>query len=314
MYDQFIIAALSVELETMKTLFAFSFLVALNLALVNIVECRPVREINACISSYLKSNGYQIDELSTGKELNPLCSVIVEVTKNQILSSFKKDIDQNDEEVDSQCIVNSLDEQGFANQALVLVILDDLNIEDEKKHQLKVSTQKIISDYVFNSFLTCDGGRKFSEDFEKLFNEDDDSSEKDDPQEDYCTRHHIMKNSLIKVKGVSLIENPNKLDTTSIDCKKIYKKVLKQAEDELVEHITGKSSNELQHGDNDLNEVYINNECILKVIRNENFIDKMIPFDYAKEFSLTSAQRQQLKEQFVHTMKLLSLRSRKCID
>lgn len=293
----------------------------MTLALVNFVECRPMREINSCVVGYLKSNGYQIDlASSTNNEVNPLCSVIVEVMKSQILSNFERAIDENKDKVDPQCIIDSLDEQGFPNAALVLVVLDEINIDEQKKEELKVSTQKLISDYVFHSYLNCDGRRKFSEDFEKLFDEDSDSStsEKTDPQEDYCTRRHIIKNSLIKVKGVSLIENPNKIDTTSIDCSKIYKKVLKQAEDELVDHITGKSSSEqIQEDDdnnNQLNEVSVNNECILKVIRSENFIDKMIPFDYMKEFALTSQQRHQFKEQFIHTMKLLSSHSRKCID
>lgn len=296
----------------MKLLIAFTLTLTLSL-----VNCRPVREINTCIASFLKSNGYQIDD-GTGSdaELNPLCTVIVEVMKSQILSSFKRQIDSNDnEKVDSQCIVRSLEHQGFTNEALVLVILDDLELSEDQRNTLKTSTQKKIADYVFNAYLTCDGEKKFGNEFEKLFDEDSDSSdEKTDSKEDYCTRRHIVKHNLIKVKGVSLIENPNKIDTSTIDCTRVYKKVLTQAEDELVEHINGKSSSEDDNEQHNTAAVTVNNECLLKVIRNENFIDRMIPFDYVKELSLSPEQRQQLKEQFVHVMKQLSLHTRKCID
>lgn len=292
-------------------------LISFVLVLVTLVESRPVREINLCIASYLKSNGYQIEGSGTETELNPLCTVIVEVVKSQILSNFKREIDQNDAKVSSECIINAMNRQGFADEALMLVIVEEMSIDEEKKNALKMSTQKKVADFVFNSYITCDGEKKFSEEFEKLFDDDTTSAsdEKPDEQEDYCQRHHIIKQGLIKVKGVKLIENPNKLDTTAIDCQKIYKKSLKEAEDELIEHITGKESNEDDNErQTESSAVTINNDCLLKVIRNENFIDRMIPFDYMRELSLLPEQRHQFKEQFVHTMKQLSLHTRKCIS
>lgn len=287
----------------MKTLI---ILVSYVITLTSFVESKSTgHEVNKCIEDYLNFQG-MFGEV-VGESPNPLCLALVEVTKAHILENFKQSFEKEQKESDIQCIMTTLQNTGFMNDALLLAFHGHVQLREHKNEKLIPDTQKRVSHDVYKTFISCDGTRKFGEEFEQMFSaSSEEETLKED--EDFCVRHHIIKEGLIKVEGVQLAENPLKLDGASIDCHKVYKSVLTQAEDELVKAIFEEESKEVEGDQLSKSQT----ECIITVIRDDNFIDKMIPFDYVKEFTLNAEQRQQMKDEFIHTMKQLALKTEKC--
>jgi hypothetical protein len=273
-----------------------------------IIESRSTTsEVNKCIENYIKSQGIlgEIDgEIGAP---NSLCLALVDVTKSHILENFKQEFQKERKDSDIECLVKSLRNSGFMNDALLLSFHGHLELTDDKKEKLIPETQKRVSRDVYQSFITCDGDKRFGEEFEQLF-EMISSEEKMKDDEDYCVRHHIIKEGLIKVEGINFNENPKNVDSSTINCHNVYKHVLKMAENELLKAIFEEESKEVE-GDELTSK---QTECILNVIRSENFIDKMIPYDFVKEFTLTDEQRTQLKHDFIDIMKKLALSTEKC--
>lgn len=292
----------------MKLFVVFAFYAVLH------VEGRSTkgRETDTCIADYLKSKGLVEAAYGSNRPLNPFCTAIVELTKGHILESVRlevlSDVDMRKE---SECIMESLKHSDFGNNLLVLYVYETLDgiREEDRAMKMKLAQSKV-SHATLNSFMKCQAGKKFGQIFDALFDIDSGSSEEDiDPKEDFCIRQHIIENHLVNPK-LALKLNPKGLDTSDIDCNILYPKALEDAEDELVKALLEEDSVEENELKSSLNPDEVS--CLLDVIRGGNYINKMLHFDYVKEYDLDHETRMELRGEFIIVMTQLAESAAKC--
>lgn len=270
------------------------------------------RETDTCIADYLKSKGLVGDEFGSAKPLNPLCSVIVEVTKTNILDSVKREImNDKDMQKESECVMESLKNSDFGNSLLLIYVYETSDNLASEEMQKKLNLAKSqVTHATFNSFMSCQAEKKFTQVFDDLVNGDNSSEEETDEQEDYCIRKHIIDNNLINKNHLKLQLNPKNIDTAGVDCNVLYQKALKDAEDELVKALLDDDSSEESTGNTKIDPSAVS--CVLNAVRKGNFIDQMLHFDYIREYDLTSAKKEELRLEFVNVMTRLAKESSEC--
>lgn len=273
------------------------------------------RETDTCIADYLKSKGLIGNEFGSTKPLNPLCEVIVEVTKSNILASVQQEIlNDKDMSKESECVMESLKNSDFGNSLLLIYVYEtsDNIANEEMQKKLKLAKSQV-THATFNSFMSCQADKKFTQIFDSLLNGDDSSSEEEtDEKEDYCIRKHIIDNNLINKNHFKLQLNPKNLDTSAIDCNVLYQKALKDAEDELVKALLEDDDSSEEQDVNKMKIDPSNVTCVLESIRKGNFIDQMLHFDYIKEYDLTPVKKEELRLEFVNVMTRLAEKSSDC--
>jgi hypothetical protein len=267
------------------------------------------RESDTCIADYLKSKQLIGSEYGSKNPVSSLCSVIIQLTKQRIMGNIEENLEQDERmKNESACMVKFMEKTDFAERMLVIYFLETLDNQasDEVQKEIK-KAQKAGTEVTLTALISCEAGVKFNEAFEELFKDEDDNDITDN--EDYCIRKHILDHNLINTEHFKLTLNPKNLDTSDIDCQVLYQKSLKDAEDELVKALAEDSSEETD--ESSLDDATI--ECLLKTIRKNHFIDKMLQFDYVKEFELTPAKREELRVQFIEIMTDLSKKSIECV-
>lgn len=282
--------------------------------LVPLITARSFKshETDSCIADYLTSKLLIEENLSSGDfRLNELCTTIVEVTKHNIFEGVQQQLmsDRNMRE-DLKCIVNHLKKSDFVDNLLVAYVYEvsaKVNERDRERHMRRAESK--ISKTTFDAFMVCQADLKFSKLFEDLF-EEDSTEEKLDPKADYCFRKHIVEKHLITVEGLKLELNPKDIDT-SVDCEFIFPKALREAENELVKAITEESSSN-ENDDKGINEDTTTTSCVMTVVQENKFIDRMLPYDYVSEFTLEADQREAMRKNFIMVMSKLAEKTSKC--
>lgn len=280
------------------------------LCIVPLIDARSIegRETDTCIADYLKSKGLIGDEFGSTRPLNAFCEAIVEITKNHVMQSVNLEVvGDKDMRNEADCIMESLRNSDFGNNLLVIYVYETSDNVDAQK--MKIAQGKVTR-ATFESFMTCQASKKFGQIFDSILEPESSSEEETDPKEDYCIRKHIIENKLMNTERYKLKVNPQNLDTSSIDCSVLYQKALKDAEDELVQALLDNDSSE----ENGLKSKIDSADaiCILNKVREGNYIDQMLHFDYIKEFNLDTAGKNELRNQFVDVMSRLAESSAKC--
>lgn len=247
--------------------------------------------------------------------LNPLCSAIVEVTKNNILQGVREELlSDNEMSGEIDCIMKSLRRSDFSNSLLLLYVYEtaaeetDDSARTEKMHQAQIKVTRA----TFDSFMTCQAEKKFGQLFDDLLNEESSSEEEIDPKEDFCVRKHIVDHKLIHVGNHNLNLNPKNLDPSTFDCEALYQKALKDAEDELVKALLEENSSEEKDDSENTKPTSQQVSCILEVIRERNFIDQMLQYDYVKEMKLDETKQRKMRQNFINVMTRLADSASKC--
>lgn len=290
-----------------------SFVIFL-VCIVPLIDCRSIggRETDTCIADYLKSKGLVGAQFGSDRPLNPFCTAIVEITKNHILDSVRLEVlSDKDMRKEADCVMNSLKKSEFGNSLLVVYVyeLTDGIAEAERTEMLKQAQTKVTR-ATFDAFMTCQADQKFGQLFDELLEADSSSEEETKDQEDYCIRKHIIDNKLIDTNRFHLKLNPKHLDTSTIDCNVVYQKALKVAEDELVEALLDDDSSEENEVQSNIDPSNVT--CLLDVVRHGNYIDKMVHFDYVREFDLDASRKSELRQKFIIVMTKLAEDSSKC--
>lgn len=286
------------------------------LCVVPLISARSLRgrETDTCITDYLKSAGLIQEQLGSDQPLNPLCTAIVEVTKNTILESVRSEVlSDKDMNKEADCIMDSLKRSDFGNSLLLLYIYEtsegvDETVRAEKMHKAQIKVTRA----TFDAFMTCQAEKKFGEIFDSILEGGNSSEEESDPKEDYCIRKHIVDHKLIDNEHLNLSLNPQHLDLSTIDCTVLYQKALKDSEDELVKALLEEDSSEEKTEDQTSKIQPTDVSCLLEVVRQGNFIDQMLQFDYAKELNLDHVQQKEMRGKFIHVMTRLADSASKC--
>lgn len=280
------------------------------LCTVPLIDARSIggRETDTCIADYLKSKGLVGNEFGSARPLNAFCEAIVEITKNHVMQSVYLEVTgDKDMRNEADCIMESLRKSDFGNNLLVIYVYETSDNVDAEK--MKIAQAKVTR-ATFESFMTCQASKKFGQIFDSILEPESSSGEETDPKEDYCIRKHIIENKLMNTERFKLKVNPQNLDTSSIDCSVLYQKALKDAEDELVQALLDNDSSEENGIESKINSA--DAICILNKVREGNYIDQMLHFDYIKEFNLDAAGKNELRNQFVDVMSRLAESSAKC--
>lgn len=290
----------------MKKLLVFVFCV------VPLIDARSLegRETDTCVADYLKSRKLVGNEFGSENPVNLLCSVIVQITKQRIMKNIEERIFEDENmRNETDCMIELMQRGKFADDMLVIYFYETLDIAASPKIQEKIKeAQHKGHEMTFNSFISCGAEEKFGKAFEELFNDQSSSEEETDDKEDYCIRKHVLDNNLINKNHLKLEVNPKNLDISEIDCNVLYQKALKEAEDELVKAFMDNSSEENDSSEENPNAAI----CLLEVVRKGNFIDKMLKFDYVKEFNLTPEIKSKLRIEFIDLMTKISLKTVQC--
>lgn len=296
--------------ETMKLLFVSIF------CLVPLINSRSIkgRETDTCIADYLKNVGLLDSRLGSNVPPSALCSAIVGVTKDQILQGVRLEVLSDKEmrkEVD--CIMDNLKNSDFGNNLLLMYVYETADgIEEAERSEKLRQTQAKVTRTTFDSFIECEADSKFGDIFDALLKNDSSSEEDIDPKEDYCIRKHIIENKLID-DHLNLPLNPKNLDTSNIDCTILYAKSLKDAEDELVKALLDDDSSSEE--DDSIKDVKVQSgdvPCLMNLIRQGNYIDRMLQFDYVKELNLSAAKKTEMRDKFITVMTKLAQNTSKC--
>lgn len=300
-FDQFCFAS---EFS-MKFLFVLIFCV---LPLINAKSTLP-RETTTCIADYLKSIGMLSASPGLNYEPNQVCISAVQIRRSQNLEKFQSLV-LSDEEVSekSDCIMEKMKKSSLENILLLADVLDTLE-EEEKLEKTKFMKNAFISKYS-DTILLCLTGDKFNEAFEALF-EKSSSEEESDPKEDYCIRKYVVENNLISAENVSLPINPQNIDTTGIDCNVLNQKALKDTEEKIIKGFTEEFNSDKDDNSIELNPNMI--ACVQQLIRQGNYIDKMLQFDYLQEMNLNGQDKEQLRNYFNVVMIKLAQNTVKCL-
>lgn len=269
------------------------------------------RESSSCIADYLKSLGLIEENLGSDDPLNPLCKAIAEVTKTMVMAAIKDQVESDkDMKKDSACIMNSLQKSDMGNSLLTLYVYESAEgIADDAQLEKRKQIEANVTKSTFNAFIVCQAETKFGKIFDDMLTEES-SEEEEDLKEDYCIRKHIRENGLIDVDNLSLAPNPKNIDTSDVDCVVIFQKGLKDAEDELVKSLMEEESGEDEEKKVKLDENHIS--CLVEVVRQNSFIDKVLQYDYIKEMNPTNAQKSEMRANFIKVMTKLAESSSTC--
>ena len=266
------------------------------------------RETDACITEYLKNASLiNIDEDAIGATpLSPKCEFIVEDYKEKIMNGTRKWIMSDSEMADEEtCILATLKKSDYQDMILLshvyqnpLIIDDDARLE-----KLEVIRTQIIRSGI-KAFITCESPRKFGEIFDDFFGDDTNESDDDFSSEDFCIRKRINENKLIAIHDVHLEANPKNLDASTIDCEALIQKSVKEAEGDLLKMLQGDDPSEIEA---------IETTCLLKIVREGNYLDQLIQFDYVRELKLSETMKNDMRDKFVKIMTRLAKSSTKCL-
>lgn len=284
-------------------------LLTVIVSLVSLINARSFegRGSDSCIADYLTSKHLIKGNLGSGLPPNQLCLAIVEVTKSNILNGVRdqllSDLSMRD---DTKCILNHLRKSDFGDNLLVAYVYEGQSQGEDKQSRLDQAEARI-KKTTFDSFMVCQAEKKFSKLFDELFSEDS-TEEELEPEDDYCFRKHIKDKNLITIEGLHINLNPKNLNVSSIDCDAILPKAMRNAESELVKAITEESSSE-ETSDKASND---ETTCVLAVVKENKFINQMLPYDYAMEMTLSPEQKEILRGHFVALMTKVAERTSKC--
>lgn len=257
-----------------------------------------------CVTDYLKS----VDVIPSDSRVQPdtLCFDLITVTKANMIDRFRLEIMAEQElRAETDCILKGLTKSDLGNKLLLLFVSErsEEGVESEKEGTVKRIEDEMARD-TFNQLLKCRDNSLHNEIFDDIFKNE---TEEIDPQEDYCVRKRIIDNNLLSIDNAKLQLNPQNIDTSNIDCDEIYKNALKTAEDELAEGLLKGTQGE---GDYKFEQSTVT--CVLGVIREGNFINSVLQFDYMKELNLNDAQKDQARELVGTFMVRLSQGASKC--
>lgn len=270
------------------------------------------RATDTCIADYLASLGMIDSELGSSDPPSQLCSAIIEVTKAQLLKGVKEEIVNDDNmKLEADCIIETLKKSNFTNYLLITYVYSsDERISAVKKDEMMAHLQKDLTNFTLDSFIHCQSGKKFGEVFDDLFSDSSSDEEELDDAEDYCVRKRIVDSNLINMDQVTIELNPKKIETAKLDCNVLYQKALKDGEDELVKTLLDDDSSEQNDEKKNMKPTEV--ACLVGVIREDNYIDQMVLFDYIKEMNLDEARKSEMRERFIKIMTKLVKSSSKC--
>lgn len=278
------------------------------------IHCRSVggRATDTCITDFLASKGLVDPELASADPPSQLCSAIVEVTKGLLLKGVREEIVKDEDmnpEID--CIMENLKNSDFSNYLLVMYVYEAAEgLSGNKKIEVMEVLHMNLTKTTFDSFINCQAVSKFGPIFDAILVDESSSEEEMDVKEDYCVRKRVADYKLIDMDQVKIEINPKNIDVSDIDCNVLYQKALKDGEDELVKSLLEDGSSEEDQDSKKLEPTNV--ACLIGVIREDNYIDQMLPFDYIKEMNLGTAKKKEMRDKFIKIMTKLAKDSSKC--
>jgi hypothetical protein len=257
-----------------------------------------------CIENYLKQKELLSSEFGNDDEVTPTCESIVESIKESILKQLQ-DAFNEEEDMKNQtaCMIESMQATTYVDEMLLLYVYEKDNeaATNDEKEEMKAEIMHNAHVFTIHALLKCKSSEMFGELFDSIFEEDSSSSEEDDltDSEDYCVRKHVIENNLIDTAKYQLDENPKKINVSELDCSAIYKSVVEKIETKIIDEVPVLGSEESSESKDDVDS---DSECLLQVIRTGEFVDKLTPFEFLKEFSMTDEQKGEEKQKFIDIM------------
>ena len=268
-------------------------------------------DVDDCIISYLKAKKLLGSEFRRNEELTMSCESLVEIIKTKTLLALER-IFLEDEDISeySNCMITSIAKTSYTDDSLLYYIYQNYNttLTHEQSEEKETELMEKIQYYSTEAYVRCESGDNFETLFDSILSEDEGSSEEDlNEAESYCLRMHVIENNLFNLPGFTLIENPKSIDTTSVNCDEVYPEVLSKIEAEMVESLSDSSSSKESDESESKEDENLSQQCFLEVVRAGNYVEKLLPFDYLKEFELSEEQKAEEKRKFVDIMVEMSI-------
>lgn len=286
-----------------------SALLFIVISLISIIDCAPI-DGKSCIITYLRNKELINEKYGVAEEITSSCSNFIKSTEMTTLLEVKKKLDEREELRNStECIVDILKEVNFVDYAFKAQILSVENeqvTESERTEELTKAMQKLI-ELSGNAIIDCHFSDQFVAIFDSIMNDESEEDEELSDEEDYCVRKHIIENELIDATKYKLDVNPKNLDTSSIDCDKLYNNLVIKIKDQMV---AGMKEMDVD----DSSSTNISDECVLNIVDSYDYVNKLEYFDYLKEFELSLHDIELEKEKFVNLMKeMTKMVMNKCV-
>lgn len=265
-----------------------------------------------CAIAYLREN-YELDKSFTANsrvEMNR-CSEAIEDVQSENDEELRELIE--DDVVYSQDVECMLEQLGSFSTADYFMIYNFYS-EDESMKLLKKSMATFLVGSHIRARIELASALCFPDDtFNDLFEETfklvettpkynatlDDLG---DLQLDFCMRQHLVDNNLFDINTYKVILNPKNVNTTGLDCKKLYYEYLEEWTIALKDKFETAISPSLSE-----------TRCMANKIRQENFVARSLKVWILGELQLSDKQKAAEKTEFINYMTNLYQKIMKCV-
>ena len=267
-------------------------LAALILCVVPFICSSPLelQDTTKCVEAFLKVKDSKLG-------VDEPCRDIAEKKKQELLKNLIETTTKNFTADEVSCIKSKLEKSEYGNLLLARFLQENggKTVESKEKQKLMEQTSKIRFDIHISCVFPNIAG-KFYDDFSSE-PVDVKKISKQESNGDYCERKYILEKKLLTIEKLTLSANPKNLDTIKISCDELNKKTFSETENDILSYLLKRPKDR---------------DCSLKVIREGNFVDQFLQFDYVEELHLNAAQNGLMREKFIEVMTKISQGFSKC--
>lgn len=266
------------------------------LCLVPLGNSWPVSEKNVCIAKYLRTKGFEAG--SSDGTLSSKCEAVVnEVKEATVNESFSHVFDDSSEDESTKTLETCI-RKGFKDNPGVVDIFLAADFYESNGKPLKMVEllQANGTALVIEIIITCRVSQILDEK-EKIIPNEALSVRKWNLSEKYCMRKHVVDNNLLSIANLTLDINPENIDTSNVECNILFPEVAKKfgaawLEREGIEDTT----------------------CFLDVFHEENFIDRVLQFEFTRELNLNDENKIEFRNELVKFNMNWALKATKCLS
>lgn len=259
----------------------------------------------SCLMNYLRTEklldrGYRYKATNATMD-KVACNAQLEEVRNAFYTKLTDGMKQDDDlspHVD--CIIERLKEFKVAEISMKQIVFENTrNLSNRKRKKAMRAFDNTIEKKMETAVKICLSDETFGDLFDTLYavssnttDSDSDSSEKG-PEEDYCTRKHLIDKNFINATVYNVTLNPNNIDVSNLDCDEIVETLTNQAIEEFKEEFNEEVTRPSRKA----------TKCLSRNIRTSHFFEHNMKVVIFGEIGISEENKAEERQKFIDNMK-----------
>lgn len=233
------------------------------------------------------------------------CTNQIEIFQNtfyvELANELKKDADL---EPNVDCLVSQLKDAKFAEfEMKKLVLTSSKKMSKRKRKKALKAIDYSLEKSMENALKLCTSVEAFGELFDELYSyKNDNETESEQYQEDYCLRVYIVENNFINTTVYNINVNPHNISVSELNCNELVKSSKDEVEEEFREEFVGEWNRPSKRVI----------KCIKKSILTGNFFENTLRVVMLGEIKIDDDLKTDERNMFIKNMRKLYEKILKC--